>query len=196
MKLKISRSEWVSFILTLIATLIGVLLAISLTNRGIKNKEKEDTIKLLQTAKLILSNTQEMAVGLGRTIVELEKDTLNYDLQTMDDIKSINPIPYPDLLEPIVSNELFAKNVSEYCHANMYTGLINLKKLASYETISYYQFTIEQLIFLLELEIDYQKGALNAKEIEKKMTNYEEELSEQEIDNEILKISIDSLGNR
>ncbi len=57
--LHIGKSEWVSFILTLIATLAGVLIAISLTNSRIRNKEKVDTIKLLHTAQLILTNTNQ-----------------------------------------------------------------------------------------------------------------------------------------
>ena len=40
-KMKINKNEWVSFILTLIATLVGVLIAIWLTNSGIRNKEKK-----------------------------------------------------------------------------------------------------------------------------------------------------------
>ncbi len=97
--LQIGKSEWVSFILTLIATLVGVLIAISVTNSGIRNKEKSDTIKLLHTAKLILTNTNQYAQSLYNTVIELEKDTITNDNQSIEDLKSSNPIPYPDLFE-------------------------------------------------------------------------------------------------
>lgn len=43
----IDRNELPSFISTLVATLVGVLIAIWLTDIGIKSKENEDKIHLL-----------------------------------------------------------------------------------------------------------------------------------------------------
>jgi len=123
--LQIGKSEWVSFVLTLIATLVGVLLAIWLTNLGIRNKEKEDTIKLLNTAKLIVTNTNQYAKSLSNTVIELEKDTIANNYQTIEETKFSNPIPYPDLLENLISNELISKYISEFSHNYIYSGLNN-----------------------------------------------------------------------
>ena len=166
--LQIGKSEWVSFVLTLIATLVGVLLAISLTNLGIRNKEKEDTIKLLNTAKLIVTNTNQYAKSLSKTVIELEKDTIANNYQTIEETKSSNPIPYPDLLETLISNELISKYISEFSHNYIYSGLNNLRKLTKYETVDYYQKSLEEMILLLDLEIESQKGAINSQEFESK----------------------------
>ena len=168
MGLQIGKSEWVSFALTLIATLVGVLLAISLTNLGNRNKEKEDTIKLLYTAKLILTNTTQYAKSLNNKVIELEKDSITNNNQTIEDLKSSNPIPYPDLLETIISNELISKNISELSHNYIYSGLNNLKKQTKNETVEYYQKSLEELILLLDLEIENQKGQINLQEFESK----------------------------
>ena len=171
MKLKnlyIGKSEWVSFILTLIATLAGVLIAITLTNSEIKNKEKEDTIKLLNTAKLIVTNTYQYAKSLNNAVIELEKDTIANNYQTIEETKSSNPIPYPDLLENLISNELISKYISEFSHNYIYSGLNNLRKLTKYETVDYYQKSLEEMILLLDLEIENQKDEINSQEFKSK----------------------------
>ena len=76
-KLRIPKTELRSFILTLVATLVGVFIAISLTNSGIQKKEKEDTIKLLNTSKLILVNTKSYSQELNKAVEKLKKDTIN-----------------------------------------------------------------------------------------------------------------------
>ncbi|WP_417799500.1 hypothetical protein [Tenacibaculum sp.] len=166
--IRISKNEWISFILTLIATLSGVLIAIWLTNSGIRNKEKEDTIKLLHTAKLILANTSEYSNNLNKTILEFEQDTVNYTKEQLESVKANNPIPYPDLLETIISNELIAKNVSEYSHNAIYNNLINLRKLSQYETAEYYLKLLEEMMLNLDLEIEFQKDEIDVSELESK----------------------------
>ncbi|OUS00960.1 hypothetical protein A9Q86_09440 [Flavobacteriales bacterium 33_180_T64] len=169
--LSIDKRERVSFLLTLIATLVGVLIALWLTNSGMRNKEKEDSIKLLETANLILTNTHKYTKILNNTVVEQEKDTINNGIDDMEKLKTLNPIPYPELLETIISNELISKNISEYTHSSIYNGLINLKKLAKYETAEYYQNYLEQMILLLSLEIERLEGEINSEELESKFKN-------------------------
>jgi len=166
--IKIDKKEWVSFILTLIATLVGVLIAISLTNSGIRSKERQDTIKLLRSANMMATSTSDYSSYLNELIVELSKDTVNYDQESINSIKSLNPIPYPDLLETILSNELISKNVSGFSHNFLFDGLINLRKLAKYESVDYYQKYLEQMELILTFEIEYQKGEINSKELESK----------------------------
>ncbi len=186
--LQIGKSEWVSFVLTLIATLVGVLLAISLTNLGIRNKEKEDTIKLLNTAKLIVTNTNQYAKSLSKTVIELEKDTIANNYQTIEETKFSNPIPYPDLLENLISNELISKYISEFSHNYIYSGLNNLRKLTKYETVDYYQKSLEEIILLLDLEIENQKGEINSQEFESKFDKGKFEIENKYSKNNILEI--------
>jgi len=169
--LKINKTEWISFLLTLIATLVGVLIAIWLTNSGVRSKEKEDTIKLLQTANIILVNTNKYSNTLNSSFIKFERDTLNYKKDALEKFKSNNPIPYPDLLEAIISNELISKNISEFSHSRIYTGLINFKKLANYESVKNYQKSLEVMILLLNLEIENQKGEINSQEFVSKFQN-------------------------
>ncbi|WP_051957455.1 hypothetical protein [Altibacter lentus] len=158
-----------SFVLTLIATLIGVFIAISLTNSGLRKKEKEDTLKLLNTSKLIVINTRTYSVELSNRIRALEQDTINSDSTRISNVKKNNPIPFPHLLETVITNEILSKNISEYSHNEIYTELINLKKLADYKTAALYEQSLSDLIYLLDLEIQFQKGELEIEEIGKKM---------------------------
>jgi hypothetical protein len=107
------KSDILSFVSTLIATLIGVLLAVTLSNIENENKEKSDTIKLLNSASNIIDGTYNYTVGLETYVIELEKDSIQNNDSTIAITKSNNPIPYPDLMETIISNELVTKNLTD-----------------------------------------------------------------------------------
>ena len=188
-KLGIPKTELRSFILTLIATLAGVFIAISLTNSEIQKKEKEDTIKLLNTSKLILSNTKSYSQELNKAVKKLEKDTISNSNESISQIKETNPIPFPYLLETVITNEILSKNISEYSHSEIYTGLINLKKLANYQTSEIYEQSLSELIILMDLEIQFQNEKLNMDEIEKIMETKREELKDKYSNKNVLKIS-------
>jgi hypothetical protein len=187
-KLRIPKTELRAFILTLIATLAGVFIAIVLTNSGIQKKEKEDTIKLLNTSRLILTNTKKYSQGLNRTVKKLEKDTINNSYEKISEMKETNPIPFPYLLETVITNEIVSKNISEYSHTQIYTGLINLKKLANYQTAGKYEQSLAELIILMDLEIQYQKGKLDVDEIENRIKTKREELKKLDVNKNILEI--------
>ena len=176
--IKIGKNEWVSFILTMIATLFGAFIAIWLTNASIESKEKEDTIKILHTTKSVLSNTFEYSKELNNAVLKFEKDTVNYTEERIESIKLNNPIPYPDLLRTIISNELITKNVSESSHSSIFNDLINLRKLAKYETAHYYQKTLEEMMLQVELEIALLEGEIDLNELESKV-----EIGKEVIDN-------------
>ncbi len=175
-KTKITQSDWVSFILTLVATLFGVLVAIWLTNSEVRKKEKEDTVKLLQTAKRIVNNTFEYSENLNQALLSFEKDTVNYTKESISNLKTNNPIPYPNLLEGIVVNELVSRNISEYSHSSIYNCLINLRKLSSYATVEYYLKTLEEMIAMLDLEIELLNGKIDIQELESKIAVIRKEL--------------------
>ena len=169
----IGKKEWVSFISTLVATLSGVLIAIWLTNSAIKDKENEDTIKLLQTAKIILSKTSEYSDLLTKKIIEFEKDSIKYSQKKIEFVKQNNPIPYPDLLETIISNELVSKNISENSHNLIYNYIINLRRLAKYKTAEHYIIFLEEMIVILDIEIELLGGKINVTDLEQKVKTLE-----------------------
>tara|TARA_B110001450_G_scaffold197611_1_gene186213 strand:- start:6773 stop:7333 length:561 start_codon:yes stop_codon:yes gene_type:complete len=169
----IGKKEWVSFISTLVATLSGVLIAIWLTNSAIKDKENEDTIKLLQTAKLILSRTSVYSDLLTKKIIEFEKDSIKYSQKKIEFVKQNNPIPYPDLLETIISNELVSKNISENSHNLIYNYIINLRRLAKYKTAEHYIIFLEEMIVILDIEIELLGGKINVTDLEQKVKTLE-----------------------
>ncbi len=155
------KLEITHFISTLLATLIGVLLAVTLSNNANIKKEKADTVKLLNSAAQIVDMTYDYTVGLESYILELEKDsTINND-SIVSNIKEMNPLPYPDLMETIISNELISKNISEFSYVTINSVIINLKRVREYERINNYKRHLKELMILLELEIDFQNGNIN-----------------------------------
>jgi hypothetical protein len=191
LKYKIGREQWVSFLLTLIATLIGVFLAIWLTESEMREKEKEDTIKLLTTAKLMLSNTRDYSKNLNNTIIGLKRDSVQYPEDDIETVKSNNPVPYPGLVETIISNELVAKNISEYSHNNLYNDLINIRKLTEYETIEYYLKSLEEMILVLDLEIELLKDQIELSELESAYNTRVEEIEQAYSTENILEVKIE-----
>ncbi|WP_196886031.1 hypothetical protein [Aureivirga sp. CE67] len=162
------KSEVISFISTIIATLIGVWLAITLTNSENDKKEKEDTIKLLQSSINIIDETKDYTEGLNNYFLEIQKDT-TLSKKEIELKKSKNPIPYPYFFETIVSNELFTKNVSEKTHKTVYNLLINMKKISSYNRIEQYKSLLIDLEEIIKLEVLYQKEEIDFEELEQKI---------------------------
>jgi len=176
------KLEITQFISTLLATLIGVLLAVTLSNNTNIKKEKADAVKLLNSASHIIEMTYDYTVGLESFVLELEKDSTNNNDSIITIIKEKNPLPYPDLMETIISNELISKNISEFSYIQINSIIINLKRIREYERINNYKRSLKELMILLELEIDFQNGninleALNDRFIEK-TKNFSQEFSD------------------
>lgn len=166
-----AKNKWKPFIQTLIATLMGVFMAILLTNRGVEEKEKEDTIKLLRTAKAIITGTTSYTKGLIDYVLEIEKDsTIINKKVNIEKIKTTNPFPFPDLFETIMSNVLISKNISEHSHVSIFTSLINLRKLSSYSSAGPYLNELNIIKLHLDAEIDLLQGKADLEEIKKRLT--------------------------
>ena len=119
-KIGLKRKDWTSFILTLIATLFGVVLAIWLTNLEAKSKEKEDTIKLLHAGITIVNSTAEYSKKLNESLQQEAIDSIAIYQEYLDRLQRKNPIPTGELLEPIISNELFIRNVSKHTYGEFF----------------------------------------------------------------------------
>ena|GEM_PF-2078391 len=158
---KESKLEMTRFISTLLATLIGVLLAVTLSNNANIKKEKEDSIKLLNSASRIVDMTYVYTVGLESYIADYKNDSISNTDSIILVIKEKNPLPYPDLIGTIISNELISKNMSDFSYIQINSVIINLKRNREYESINTYKRSLKELELLLELEIDYQKGEID-----------------------------------
>ncbi|CAM1365589.1 conserved hypothetical protein [Tenacibaculum litopenaei] len=174
-----NKAEALSFLSTMIATLFGVLLAITLSDRSNKTKEVSDTIKLLKSASNILDRTHVYVIGLETYIQSLEKDSLKISEERLIEIKKNNPVPYPQLMEKIVSNEIIAKNLSDYTHNRIFTELINLQKISSYGSLPIYKRTLKELSLLFSLEEEFQKGVLTEPALIYNFEQGRKELAEQ-----------------
>ena len=159
------KVEITHFISTLLATLIGVLLAVTLSNNANIKKEKIDAIKLLNSATHIINMSYNYTVGLESYILELKKDSTTNKDSIITIIKEKNPLPYPDLMETIISNELISKNISEFSYIHINNVIINLKRVREYDRINNYKRHLKELIILIELEIEFQNGGLNLEEM-------------------------------
>ena len=176
------KLEITHFISTLLATLIGVLLAVTLSNNTSIKKEKLDAIKLLNSATHIIDMTYDYTVGLESFILELERDSTTNNDSIITIIKEKNPLPYPDLMETIISNELISKNISEFSYIQINNVIINLKRVRKYERINNYKKSLKELSILLELEVEFQNGNINLEVMNdrfiKKTNNFSQKFSD------------------
>ncbi|RLD73209.1 MAG: hypothetical protein DRJ07_21115 [Bacteroidetes bacterium] len=176
------KLEITHFISTLLATLIGVLLAVTLSNNTSIKKEKLDAIKLLNSATHIIDMTYDYTVGLESFILELERDSTTNNDSIITIIKEKNPLPYPDLMETIISNELISKNISEFSYIQINSVIINLKRVREYDRINNYKRSLKELMILLELEIEFQNGNINLEVMNdrfiKKTNNFSQKFSD------------------
>ncbi|WP_196895228.1 hypothetical protein [Aureivirga marina] len=166
------KSEVISFISTIIATLIGVWLAITLTNSESLKKEKEDTVKLLQSSIYIIKETSDYTSSLNEKLNQQRNTIKNDSIKVQERLKELrdkNPIPYPDLFEVNLSNDLITKNVSEESLSNIYNILFNLKKTSDYKHVKIHQELLLNLETILLLEIQYQKEEIDLEELEQKI---------------------------
>lgn len=158
-------SVGVNFFLTLIATLIGVLLAITITNYETEQKEKHDVIKLLRSAMTSVE-----------TCYEYSEELIEYHdkLPTKDESKPEffvkNPPPYPEYLDTFLMQNIVSKNLSGATLNDLNEYLINLKRSRTFNAPLYLT-VLDQTLKLLELEIAFQKGEINEEQLDSKLSN-------------------------
>jgi len=157
----------INYFLTLIATLVGVLLAIAITNYEESQKEKRDLIKLLNAS-----------IESVDTSYDYTHELLNYQVKLKDNDKSKddffkrNPAPYPDYLDTFIMQNIVSKNLSDLVLSDLNALLINLKVSKNTSVPLYVKF-LKQTIKTLELEVLFQKGQLTKSELEKKLEQLE-----------------------
>ena len=153
------NSTGINFFLTLIATLIGVLLAISITDYENKQKEQQDVIKLLNSAITSVDTCYDYSEELIEYFSQLPPDDgskLNFYEK--------NPPPYPDYLDTFLMQTLVSKNLSGSTLNKLNENLINLKRSRSHNA-QLYLYLLAQTLKLLELEVAFQTGTINQQQL-------------------------------
>ncbi|QTL37873.1 MULTISPECIES: hypothetical protein [Pseudoalteromonas] len=144
-----------NFILTLVATLVGVLLAIAISNYDADQKEIKDLIKVLHAAEAVVQESLDYSIQLNEAYKgNRDKYGNEYDFFTR------NPLVYPQYLDNMLAQNLISKNMSQEGLSELNEHLINLhrsQKVAPAIFIASMRY-IKQIIIL---ERRYQQGELS-----------------------------------
>jgi len=154
----------VNFVLTLLATLIGVLLAISITNYDAQQNEKQDVIKLLNAAIASVAQCEEYSEELVEyfdTLPEEQRDEILFFDK--------NPPPYPEYLDVFLTQNIVSKNLSGEMLNELNEYLINLKRTRGADPRLYAQL-LDLTEELLRLEIEYQQGNKNQVQLQRALS--------------------------
>jgi len=179
-KFRKANPELFNFGLTLVATFVGVFLAIDLTNKAERKKEEKNVIKLLNATSVDLRNCKE------RTNVTYSLATLGADsiYSTGKHIEN-NPIQYPKLFQSIVSNEVVLRHLSQQgievynqCADNLLSlqNAINTGKAKNdtilIRTVGVYIKELEYAQKILLLEIGRLEGSVSDKYLDEHYSNF------------------------
>lgn len=157
----------VNFITTMLATLVGVLLAIAITNFEEDNKERRDVMKLIGAATTSISETREY----GKTLVDFannlkqEAQTEQQANQEVAEFYNKNPLPYPHYIERFVTQTLVSKMLSQPTLEMLNGQIINLERSATTKP-EMAVFIQKQMLETLALELRWLKGELTESDLE------------------------------
>ncbi|KZN63518.1 hypothetical protein N473_16995 [Pseudoalteromonas luteoviolacea CPMOR-1] len=165
-----------NFALTMVATLIGVLLAIAISNYDEDEKERRDLIKLLYAAKAVATESLEysQAVMVFYESNEASEQTKRSKQQFFKD----NPLPYPEYLDALMSQQLFIKNLSQESLTELSESLILMKRANTLRPDLFVS-NLSFVLYVLEQEQRYQKGEISLHELERTLRIREAQLEKE-----------------
>lgn len=165
-----------NFALTMVATLIGVLLAIAISNYDEDEKERRDLIKLLYAAKAVATESLEysQAVMAFYESNEASEQTKRSKQQFFKD----NPLPYPEYLDALMSQQLFIKNLSQESLTELSESLILMKRANTLRPDLFLS-NLSFVLYVLEQEHRYQKGEISLHELERTLRIREAQLEKE-----------------
>ncbi|KZN45464.1 hypothetical protein [Pseudoalteromonas luteoviolacea] len=168
------RNELASnFVLTLVATLIGVLLAITISNYDANEKEREDLIKLLYAAEAVVKESQDYSILLLEHYQERLSDSVSKEAKAAFFEK--NPLVYPEYLDALMSQHIFIKNLSQESLTELSERLIVMKRAKSIMPELFVKST-SYVLYILEQERRYQQGEITLLELETLLDLKEDEI--------------------
>lgn len=162
----------VNFFLTLIATLVGVLLAIEISNYEAKQKEKQDVIKLLNSSITSVDTCHDYSTKLIEHF-----DSMADDDQSKSEFFVKNPPPYPEYLDAFLTQSIVGKNLSEASLSDLNISTINLKRSQSTNPTLYLAI-LEQTIRILQLEAQFQSGAISEHQLATELDKLSSEINQ------------------
>ncbi|TQF68115.1 hypothetical protein [Pseudoalteromonas luteoviolacea] len=170
------RNELASnFALTLIATLIGVLLAIAISNYDADEKERRDLVKLLYAAEAVVKESQAYSIELFKHYKQHALDTNS--IEEKKQFFEKNPLVYPEYLDALMSQHIFIKNLSQESLTELSERLIIMKRAQTVMPRLFIQST-SYVSYILEQERRYQKQEITLIELEALLDIREEQLDD------------------
>jgi len=159
----------INFFLTLIATLVGVLLAIAISDYEADKKEQQDLIKLLRAAENVVENSADYTNDLMLIYMELaEKDERKKAFFLR------NPPPYPNYLDSLLNQNIASKNISSEGLEVLNEYLFNLKKVRQSD-IDIYLHLLQQIRQVLQLEQEHQASKLDLQSLDLKLEQLQQQ---------------------
>ncbi|MEC4087988.1 hypothetical protein [Pseudoalteromonas rubra] len=159
-----------NFILTLVATLVGVLLAIAISNYDADRKEVKDLIKVLHAAEAVVEESLEYSISLHEAYQQnIDKYGEKQAFFTR------NPLVYPQYLDNMLTQNLVSKNLSMEGLSELNEHLIILQrsqKVAPETFIASMRY-IKQLLIL---ERRFQNAELSEQDYMQMQDEHEEQL--------------------
>ncbi|WP_046007121.1 hypothetical protein [Pseudoalteromonas rubra] len=162
-----------NFILTLIATLVGVLLAIAISNYDADRKEIKDLIKVLHAAEAVVEESLDYSIRLH--------EAYQQNIEEYGDKQAFfarNPLVYPQYLDNMLTQNLVSKNLSVEGLSELNEHLIILQRSKKVEPEAF----IASMLYIkqiLILERQYQSAELSVQDYQQLQDEYEERLAGQ-----------------
>lgn len=153
----------INYFLTLLATFIGVLLALAMTNFEEDRKEKEHVIKLLNATIASVETSADYSENLidyYHALPENAAERVTFYQK--------NPLPYPDYLDTFLRQNLISRNLSGAALSNLNELIINLKRTQASRTQIYLQL-MQITQQTLESEKQFQQGLIDEATLEKQL---------------------------
>lgn len=150
------------------ATLVGVLLAIAVTNYEESQKEKQDVAKLISASINSVETSREYSESLYKHYLSLSKSK-----KQQGKFFENNKLPYPEYLDVFISQSLVSKNLSEAGLSDINELLINLKRSIDKDPKLYIEI-LKRTEALLNAELTYQRGDLSYIELERRLDKIED----------------------
>lgn len=166
----------INFFLTLLATLVGVLLAMALADYEEQAKEKRNFIKMLNATKASVSNTYAYTDSIRKYA-----NQLNLSEDAKEQFFKDNPPPYPDYLDTFLMQNITSRNLSEEGLTELNEIKINLQKSQS-NNPKVYLSILQYAQTALALEIQYQRGDIDIIKLDEKLDKLAEELRNQKLE--------------
>ena len=153
----------INYFLTLVATLVGVLLAIAITNHEAEKKEKQDVIKLIRAS----ISSVETCHDYTEKLIE-HYDQLPAESNEKQQFYAKNQPPYPEYLDAFLMQNIVSKNLSGDALGELNERIINLKRTREHR-VPMYLSMLTETSKILSYELSFQRGEINEHQLEQKI---------------------------